>query len=430
MSRSIKKNTLTVRSAASQALRWGLSAAVLFASQLSTSEAQAQSEVDCRTLPNPVYMPATTLLQKMMDKAGPVFADASRIGAGNSMTIVYFPQPSCESYDNNINRKPLTGPATYYTATGEKKTCVVPAGQGVKADISAMDVGGLTCVDKLLVPYDMVEYPSYVETLGFVVPLSSSQVAITASEGYYLMKDAGRPRYQVPPWTDPKHIHVRNPGSSTQLTVGSNIGVPGTRWNPALQGNRGSSAVRDTVAAANNTAVAEKTIGILNSSKWEAKTDSMKVLAFEPYHGCQGAFFPDSTRQARDKINVRDGHYPIWTNLRFVVREYFDGRIKTPNGEAAGRRTRKFVDLMTGNALNSGLPLSQFVIESGNIPNCAMYVKRERDGGPLLSFAHPTPCHCAFLAGNGVNAPECSSCDTDSDCSGSRKCRNNFCEER
>ena len=346
--------------------------------------------VDCDTLPNPVYFPATTLLESLLAKVSPVLADASLVG-DDQMTIVHFPLSSCITYDLHRGQEPMTGTAEYYLPDGTQETCDMPAGKEIRSDLSAMDVGGVTCLGGEEPAAELVEYPAHVETLGFVVPRNSSQTAITATEAYYMMKFGGEEGREVAPWTNPDFVLVRNPGSSTQLTVGNNIGISGTMWSGSLRGHDGSSDVRDAVIAENTTGNAEQVVGILNSSKWEAAVDDMRVLAFEPFNGCQGAVFPDSTSTSRDKRNVRDGHYPIWTNLRFILREDGAGNVLTDNGPDAAARARRLVDLFTGEAEIPALNIPQSVIETGNIPPCAMQVQREIDGGPISPFEHPAP---------------------------------------
>lgn len=382
---------------------------------------------DCTTLPNPVYFPATTLLESFLSKVAPVLADSGQVGA-DQMTIIHFPLSSCITYDIHKDQTALTGTATYYLTDGTQAACDMPVSSTIKSDLSAMDVGGVTCLGGQAPPSDLVEYPSHVETLGFVVPRNSTQTAITATEAYYIMKFGGEANRQVAPWTDPNFVLVRNPGSSTQLTIGANIGISGTMWSGSLMGHQGSGDVRDAVIAQNTTGNAEKVLGILNSSKWEAATNDMKVLAFQPFNQCIGAVFPDSTSTARDKRNVRDGHYPIWTNLRYIVREDSGGNPVTSNGSAAAARVKRFVDLMTGVAELPALNVAQAVIETGNVPACAMHVKRDVDGGPISALEHPAPCDCFFLEQNGVSSG-CTSCTMDNQCSGG-KCRFGYCEPR
>ncbi len=383
--------------------------------------------VDCTTLPNPVYFPATTLLESLLAELSPTLADPEVMG-DDAMTIVHFPLSSCITYDIQREQMPLSGTAIYYTPDGTQGTCNIPTDVEIRSDLSAMDVGGATCLGGETPPDTLVEVPSYVETLGFVVPRNSSQLAITATEAYYMLKFGGEAEREVEPWTDPNFVLVRNPGSSTQLTIGANVGIAGTMWNGALTGHQGSSDVRDAVIAENSTGNAEKTIGILNSSKWEAAFEELRVLAFQPFNGCIGALYPDSTSTSRDKRNVRDGHYPIWTNLRFILRVDDAGTVVTDNGEDAAARAELFVDLMTGDAEVAGLDVAGAVIGVGNIPSCAMHVGRQVDGGPIEPFEHPAPCDCFFLEENGV-ASGCEPCDPGDDCGGG-ECRQGFCEPR
>ena len=382
--------------------------------------------INCDELPNPVYFPATTLLESLLAKVSPVLADGMMVG-DDQMTIVHFPLSSCISYDVIREEQPVTGTGVYYMPDGTQDVCDMPVGVDIGADLSAMDVGGVTCLGGEQPPADLVEFPAHVETLGFVVPRNSSQTAITATEAYYLMKFGGEPDFAVAPWTNPDFVFVRNPGSSTQLTIGANIGISGTMWNGDLRGHQGSSDVRDALIAENATGNAEQVIGILNSSKWEAASNDISILAFQPFNNCFGAVYPDSTSTARDKRNVRDGHYPIWTNLRYIVRVDDSEVTTSPNGPEAAARVARFVDLMTGAASLEALNVAQSIIETGNIPPCAMHVARDVDGGPLMSFQHPAPCDCFFLEENGI-ASGCTTCVDDSEC-GEGACRLGYCEE-
>jgi hypothetical protein len=381
---------------------------------------------NCTTLPNPLYFPATTLIESLLAKVAPTLADAAIMGA-DQMTVIHVPLSSCITYEVHKDQVPLTGTAVYYAPDGTQLACDMPVGgANVLSDLSAMDVGGVTCLGGETPPADLTEYPSHVETLGFVVPRNSTQTAITATEAYYLLKFGGETGRAIEPWTDPNFIMVRNPGSSTQLTIGANVGIPGTAWNGELNGHAGSGDVRDDVIAQNTTGNAEKVIGILNSSKWEAAIDSMKILAFQPFNQCIGAVFPDTTATSRDKANVRDGHYPIWTNLRYIVRTDLAGAAVSANGEAASARVDRFIEFMTGLDTVDGLDVASSVIETGNIPSCAMHVKRDVDGGDMSPFAHPAPCDCLFLEGNGVDSG-CAVCDAKTPCS-SGTCISGYCE--
>lgn len=389
------------------------------------STARAADAVDCTTLPNPVYLPATTLIEALVSKVAPILADDSVVGA-DQMTVIHFPLSSCNAYEAHKEQTDLVGTGTYYLSGGTPATCEMPAASTIKSDLTAIDVGGATCLSGEDPPKELVEIPSHVETIGFVVPRNSSQTAITATEAYYLMKFGGEPGYEVAPWTNPKFIFVRNPGSSTQLTIGANIGIPGTMWNGTLTSLMGSGDVRDAIVAQNTTGNAEKVIGILNSSKWEAASNDMKVLAFQPFNNCFGAVFPDSTSTSHDKRNVRDGHYPVWTNLRYITRTNAKGKTISDNGADAAARVDRFIELMTGADSIDGLNVAEAVIKTGDIPACAMHVARDVDGGPIASYEPEKPCDCFFSEENGVDSG-CDVCTKDEDCT-KGSCSYGYCE--
>lgn len=387
------------------------------------------ANIDCRTLPNPVYLPTTTLIDTLMRRVLPVLADPSPttgVGPTDQMTVIQFPQGSCNAYEVIDQNLEISGTGVYFAAgSATPLNCDLAAGTGIKADLAAMDVGGQTCLGAIP-QASMVEFPSHVETLGFVVPRNSTQTSITATEAYYVMKFAGQTGNAIAPWVDPSFIHVRHGGSSTQLTIGATIGLPGTKWNTTLQGNQGSTAVQTAVIADNSNGNHEKSLGILNSSKWEASLNEMRVLAFQPFNSCLGAVYPDSTSVARDKRNVRDGHYPIWTNLRYIL-EHQAGQPFSDNGTTSASRAKRFIDILTGQATASNLDVSLQVIQTGNIPACAMFVGRQVDGGDIKPLVHPAPCNCYFDSVNGVVNPNCRSCSATTPCV-TGVCRSGFCE--
>jgi hypothetical protein len=402
-------------------------AGLMVASVCAAPTAKAADAVDCTTLTNPVYFPATTLVEALMARVAPIFADEAVVGA-DQMTVIHFPLSSCNAYEAHKEQTALVGTGTYYLPDGTQATCEMPAASNVKSDLTAMDVGGATCLSGEEPPAELVEVTAHVEALGFVVPRNSTQTAITATEAYYLMKFGGETDYEVAPWTNPEFVFVRTPGSSTQLTIGANIGVFGTMWSGSLTSLSGSGDVRDAIVAQNTTGNAEKVIGILNSSKWEAASNDMRVLAFQPFNNCFGAVYPDSTSTSLDKRNVRDGHYPIWTNLRYV--RTVDGTEETAsdNGPEAAARVDRFIELMTGADGIEGLNVAEAVIKIGDIPACAMRVAREVDGGPIASYEPPEPCECLFLEENGVDSG-CDPCEEDEDCA-EGSCRFGYCEAR
>jgi hypothetical protein len=82
-------------------------------------------------------------------------------------------------------------------------------------------------------------------------------------------------------------------------------------------------------------------------------------------------------------------------------------------------------------AFRAGNPKSYIdvVAKVGNVPQCAMKVKRDDDGGLLQPYTPAAACGCYFEAvATGVPAPAgCTTCADDTTCGG-KKCNYGFCE--
>lgn len=73
--------------------------------------------------------------------------------------------------------------------------------------------------------------------------------------------------------------------------------------------------------------------------------------------------------------------------------------------------------------------------KKGLVPDCAMQVSRERDGGDLSLYSASAPCGCFFesvvdpdLAQDASWQERCTACMADQDCAPGL-CRHGYCEE-
>jgi hypothetical protein len=367
-------------------------------------------------------MPTTTLVRSYLAKVAPIIGSSS--AGADRATIIYVGLGSCAAYDVLADDLDMMGTATWWDELGVEQTCEIPAAAGIKADLVGMDVSRQTCRPDVTPPAETAEFLAQVEPITFIVPRNSTQTAITATEGYYVMKFGGEAGSQVPPWTDPGFVVIRNSGSSTQLTIGYAIGWSGKQWSGLLTNtNRGSGDVLAKVKAENSTGNAEKTLGILSTTFADQNRDTIKVLAFEAFNQCLGAVYPDSTATSFDKANVRDGHYQMWAQLRYVTRVGANGAPVNPLVES-------IIDLSTGVRSRPDLPVTRSIVEAGAIPSCAMHVCRAFDGAPLESCEPSEPCDCFFEETVGPGSSGCTSCTVDSECTGTEKCRLGYCEVR
>jgi hypothetical protein len=250
----------------------------------------------------------------------------------------------------------------------------------------------------------------------WAVPEDSPQEALTAEEGYFVFGwgAAG----EVDPWADEMQMFIRTPTKSTLLTTMAALGVPVSKAK-GIQYDKSS----DVVNALLMTTTPDVAIGILGAEIYDKNRDTLEALAFRAFKQ-KYAYFPDSTRTATDKQNLRDGHYTVWSPTVYMTA--VDG-----NGQPTNARADYLIDLVLGNPL-SPVPVPAFdsletVIAQGIIPDCAMKVSREFEGGDLSLYDPPEPCHCYYESKVNALGPNCTECMNDNTCGGG-KCRHGYCE--
>lgn len=357
----------------------------------------------CSDLPNPVYV----------NGGGGILVEtlAKSLLQAN-ITITYVKQGSCLAAGSILNGEKLNGTAEYWDAT-TKFTCELdPA--GTNADIGISDVFPSTCFPALSsLPVDVRDYQGPVEAYGFAVPDGSPQKSINRDAAYFVFGfGAGS---GVAPWTDEKVMFIRDDASGTQQMIGVGIGVPVDRWRGIDAGS--SDGV---VAGISANAMNPGTIGILASEVAIKNQTTVDLLAYQDV-GQSCGYYMDSTAAAKDKQNVRDGHYAIWGPFHILTKVDSKGY---PLTEAA----RDFVAYSTGTKDPPGRDLVKVLAEAGIVPECAMRVTRSEEMGPLMSFMPPRSCGCYFdyLA---TGKTECTPCASSVECpSSAPACNYGYCE--
>ncbi len=112
----------------------------------------------------------------------------------------------------------------------------------------------------------------------------------------------------------------------------------------------------------NGDGAADAALGLLGTDYYDLPIhrDALKALGFQA-NGQSCAYLPDSSLTTRDKINVRDGHYPLWGRIHF-----FTGRT---NGTPSSPVAAAFLSLFIGPTLDPVI-LAAF-IKAGWVPACA-----------------------------------------------------------
>src|SRR5262249_52275123 len=143
------------------------------------------------------------------------------------------------------------------------------------------------------------------------------------------------------------------------------------------------------------------------------------------------ASYPDSTSTSFDKLNVRNGTYPIWGPLHLTAKV---GADKKPVDANVAKIIGYFTDPKSA---PQGVDMVALEAAGGHtIPQCAMSVDRvgEVDGTPstgLTSYKAPEPCNCAFdVAVSADNAKNCKKCMAPADCGANELCSYGYCEAK
>jgi len=370
---------------------------------------------ECATLTGGkvIYAIGSTAVQLFIGKVAQTLEnDAAPI------SIVYQAQGSCIGVDAIVNptSNPMSGQAVYWnpdlsvdpTTDAARLPCNLPSA-GVTADLGFSDVFATTCLDLPLgLDKSIADTFGPVQVMALTVPQNSTETTISASAAY-LVFGFGGTQYPVPPWTDPTYIFQRSATSGTQNMIASTIDVPAAQWFGVK--NAGSTNVRDALIAAGGAGldIAKKAIGILSSDITDDLRDQLHVLAFQDYdQHC--SFWPDSTPNAFDKINVRDGHYPIWGPLHMLA--HVSGGVPVNDSVA------RVLSIITGSETLSGVDIIDLYAKRHLTPLCAMHVQRGKDGGEITPFSPAKACNCYFeeKATGVVPPPGCTICSGDKDC--------------
>lgn len=166
------------------AARWrGAAGAALFA----LLPAVAAAQVDCDTLPNPIYLQVGDTQEPLMKALGRALRDADP-----PVSLVYVTSGSCTNVeaiytDVRITKNPLYVPSSSeaggWTPKDPVLECKIAAGgHAVQIANSALFVSSCNPDDP---PTGVRLFQGPVQGYGFIVPKQSSERAITAEEGYF-----------------------------------------------------------------------------------------------------------------------------------------------------------------------------------------------------------------------------------------------------
>ena len=121
----------------------------------------------------------------------------------------------------------------------------------------------------------------------------------------------------VTPFDDINGIQQRGPTSGSQGLVAKEINVPPTAFFGTL--NSGGGNVVSSIAAYVMTHNPNKAIGFIAGDLFDTNRTALYPVAFQQFNQTK-AYYADSSRDAKDRKNVRDGHYGVWGPEHFFVK--------------------------------------------------------------------------------------------------------------
>ncbi|MBK6515954.1 MAG: hypothetical protein IPM79_04140 [Polyangiaceae bacterium] len=347
--------------------------------------------------------------------------------------IFYKGYPSCLGIQNLVNNEPTTpDPAEIGTLAAHQvsfwpvdpdveELCELPFDDldpdepEIIPDIVLSDVFATTCADFPNGLGTVADFQGPVLGFGFIVHPDSPAVSISA-EAAYLVYGFGAESNVVAPWTDPLTILHRDENSGAENVFAKTIGLDVTKFAGMSLNSTGTlvTQVASATGADVNTTIGGANVGIIDSRRGE-----IRALAYQHYDQTCG-YYPDSSLDAFDKRNIRDGHYPIWGAIHIYTRVDEAG---IPINAGANR----FINLTLGTDEIEGLDPIALEATSNLIPQCAMTVARTEDGGPLSSSLPPRPCGCYFESLTG--GTDCEACMSSAECPAEApECSYGYCE--
>lgn len=384
-------------------------AAYLASASLLLLPTLAHADGDCLDKVTPIIGAGGSASKPLFAKLAPILASLPE-----PITLIYQSPGACFGITTYVDDSPITGTATYWDPDGTEQTCNLPL-TGVSPDFGMLGVQGTLCEGVESIPAGIGDFAGPITGWNLIVPQASSQTTISA-EATYFVYGFGAAQGQVSPWTNDAELYSRNATSAALIAIALGAGIPPTKFKGVDVGTNG--AMISSLAMSLDP---EAAIGFVSAEVADLNRDSVRTLAFQAYDQTCG-YWPDSTVTAFDKINLRDGHYALWSPYHFYVPVDDQGDIVDPE-------TRAFVGWFTGaEPLPDDLNLLDVIIENGNIPQCAMQVWRDEEIGPLYSFAPPEPCGCYFEF-RATGESSCEACVGSEDCTtAGAVCRQGFCE--
>lgn len=383
-------------------------------------------------LPNKIFGSGGSAVTATLRRISVAIANDATGTPADRITIFYTDPNACDGYGDFASAAGTSTRVFKYwvagaTAAETDKTCEARIG-GQPLDFAHMGNAADFCANPVI-PAGIGDFRAPIQTVNLVTSPLSNETSISAEALYFIFGFG--PSGGVAPWTSGAGVFVRQSTSFVTPLLGSHIDLLATdfigpgKWaatnaeavatNPlvitAIQGYTGTDEAK-----------AAQSLGYISGSTADTRRADIKTLAFQGF-GATCGVLPDSTSTSFDKVNVRQGKYPLWAQGHYFAKVNAFGEALNPN-------VRNLIGWFDGSTTPPGTAVSAFdqTIKAGDIPACAMSALREGTVGPFYSYAPPKPCNGRFeFVANG--STEHDECTADAECSGDTpSCNFGFCE--
>jgi hypothetical protein len=311
------------------------------------------------------------------------------------------------------------GWAFYFDANNQQVNCRLdpvgaPSPVGAPVDIGISDLYAQTCSSSSVPGPTVAEYLGPVVPFVLSVPATSSEKSISAAAAHFVFGLGGKAppgtnMKDATPWIDPNNYAIRSGTSGSTVLTALLADVPTKFWGVD---RLSTENLRDTLLSSTSS---NASIGILSIDFNDKYRGNLKALYLQAKNQNVG-YLPDSSPTTYDKVNVRDGHYPLWGYVHFFTR-VGPGGVPTPAANAM---------VLLFRVEKIGQQLVDDIVKASLTPQCAMKVTRM---GEMGDFTPRTGFQCGcYFDFKTKNKTDCQTCSTAEDCPGQHPCNYGYCE--
>lgn len=382
---------------------------------------------ECPDLPNPIYGAGGSAVTPTL---GAVASALAGLPAEERVSIFYWDPGACTGYHSvvDVGTDLATPPAyfKYWDADGTLHQCEA-AGDEVLS-FAHMGNTPTLCPANQPLPNGWGRFVAPVQTINFITHIDSEYDAISVEALYHVYGfGPGAPGRSVAPWTVPEAVFSRPTNSFVHQIAARIVGVPPTGFQ--IPEENFLSTNGDSVQAVytwGQESDPSQPLAYVSGSNADQGFDDgqIKTLALQDIdQTC--AYLPDSSRQAKDKLNVRNGQYALWTPAWFYAP--VDGTSSDITHPDVAKLVRWFDGSLPA---PEGVDIVSIIIQSGDIPLCAMRATRpDGDLSAIASYAPDDPCN-GYFEFTAEGRTDYQSCSDTSECdeAAGEQCRYGFCE--